>query len=792
MTTSVGGLCPKCLLQDTWNDLTGVDEESESDFATDYLQSLFPTLIIERLITRGGMGSTYLVLQKGLNRRACLKVLSPSLATNPEFVARFRQEAEVIGQLNDPGIVTVFDASQVENVLYILMEFVDGTNLKEFAQTTKLAPQAILEMLCQVTSGLAVAHQNNITHRDIKPANILLQRDTNQAKLSDFGLAKLEEESIYSGLTTVGQTLGTPRYMAPEQWGDAKTADARSDVYAVGVVFYELATGKLPSGHFRLPSALTKGAFTAAFDQVICKALATSPDDRYQSAEEMYLAAVQLGDEQWWTGKRMAMAGAALALLAAYGAWVGAFFNNTVQAPLGGSPLPLLSAAGSTMTINPEWRELTVSRAEFFKGVKSQGSLGRSLAITAEYIIAGAPEGGPKHIDITGPGYVMAQKTRNNPKTEPMEFARSKSIVIAGDWNEGDLAGFEVAASSVGNRPYVLIGSPGHAEEDEGKQMNHGEASVYFLGTDDRWRPDTEFTSDRETIEPPLLGFSVAAYDRFAAVGAPGFKASSDSPSGAVAIYELGENGKWNEHWIPKPKTSDMQLTLGKQPWDFGFTMAIDERFLMVGSPLDSQNQADEGAVFVYVLDTDGSWKLKQTLKDPKAAASEQFGYRLALHDEWLVVTSYSTRSGERTHPTGHVNVFRHTGASGNANADGPWQFHQRLEENSEDLRNGLKLERFGYGLDVSSDYIAVGAPTTSRSGIAHHGVVFLYALNRASNKWEPRTQILPRTGATRFGVSVKFGQDFLAIGSIFFPPTEIDNKAGAVFCFDLKNFETK
>ena len=335
MTTSAAGLCPKCLLNDTWNDLGAANGDAEPEFEIDYLQSLFQNLTIERLIARGGMGSVYLVLQNGLNRRACLKVLSPTLATNPEFVARFRQEAEVIGQLNDPGIVTVFDASQVDKVLYILMEFVDGTNLKEFSRATDLTPQAIIQLLCQVTSGLAVAHQHNITHRDIKPANILIQRGSNQAKISDFGLAKLEEEPIYSGITTVGQTMGTPRYMAPEQWVDAKTADARSDVYAVGIVFYELATGKLPSGHFGLPSTLTKGAFTTGFDQLICKALATDPDDRYQSADEMYLDAARLGQERFWTGKRMAMAGTAVALVALVGAWAGGTFGPLRSLPQG-------------------------------------------------------------------------------------------------------------------------------------------------------------------------------------------------------------------------------------------------------------------------------------------------------------------------------------------------------------------------------------------------------------------------------------------------------------------------
>ncbi|MCB1094412.1 MAG: protein kinase [Verrucomicrobiae bacterium] len=781
MTTSAGGMCPRCLLSDSWHDSSSGSAgqgDVEPEFTIEHLQNLFPNLTIQNLIARGGMGSTYLVIQKGLNRPACLKVLSPGLAGNPEFIVRFRQEAELIGQLNDPGIVTVFDASQVDEVIYILMEYVEGTNLKEFSQTTNLTPETIIGLLRQVTSGLAVAHLSNVVHRDIKPANILIQRDTCQAKLSDFGLAKLETNP-HNGLTTVGQTMGTPRYMAPEQWEDAKAADARSDVYALGVVFYELATGQLPTGHFGLPSALTKGAFTTEFDQLICKALSTNPDDRYRSAEEMYLAAERLGHQKPLTRILPAM-GVVIALIV-----VGIIYfpgKDSVPPP---EPAPLVIRGSSNF--RPKWSEIYTTRAEFFKGLKSQSSLGRSLAITGNRIIAGAPQGGPKHLDITGSGYAMVQNTGNDPKTEQMEFAKSSPIVIAGDESEGALFGYELAASSVEGRPYTVIGAPGHANTGN-KKVNQGEAALYFLNADGEWDHKAKLASDHSSIEAPLFGFSVAAYDRFTVIGAPGFKDSKDRPSGAVAVYEIGTDGSLEEHWIPKPKTRDSKINTGKDVWDFGFSVVIDDRFLIVGSPLDSQNKSDEGAVFVYQLEQEGTWNLKQTLKDPAADASEQFGYRLALYDQWLLVTSYSTRRGERAFPVGHVNVFHYDGGS----ADSAWKFHQRLEVDSDELPTGLQLERFGYGIDVSGDYLAIGAPTTLQSGIGHHGIVFLYALDKGKNMWEPHTQILPRIGGTRFGVSVKFGQDFLAIGSIFFPPTEVDNKAGGVFCFDLKNFEKR
>lgn len=789
MAASVDGMCPRCLLADGWAADDSTPSNAEGGYSLDYLRPLFPTLEIECLIARGGMGSAYLVRQKGLNRKACLKILSPSLAGNPEFVERFRLEAEAIGQLNHPNIVTVFDASQVEDVLYILMEYVDGRNLKQYSLEQSLSPDVILELLEQVASGLAVAHQRKIVHRDIKPANILIQSSDGLAKISDFGLAKLEETSLLGALTSVSLTIGTPRYMAPEQWENARGANPSSDVYSLGVVFYELATGKLPSGRFELPSKLTKGAFPRSFDQIICKALATEPAERYTDAEEM-VAAVSKAKAR--PGKRkLTLLGTTLAVLATAGLAIGlAVSNRGDQSVASDDRIRQIPESGD----RPRWNYIFTAKAEFFKGVVQEGSLGRSVAIFGDRVIAGAPEGGIKRIDTTGSGYFMVQHTQNDSTSERMEFANSRPLVIEdpdADW--GDMFGYELSANAIGNQPYLAVGSPGRRRSGVRGSENSGRALIYFEEPDRKtWRRVVELGAvNRASANPALYGYAVAASGSHVVVGAPGFRSTKNSRTGAIGIYHYLEDNEWSEQWIVKPPLqSEVSDVAQNESVDFGSTVALDERFVVVGSPKDSQGQAQQGRVYIFEKKQDGNWELFQEIVDPDAKPTEQFGYRVALFQQWLLITSYSTRLGDESIPHGHVSIYRFDKQE-TTNGSGQWKFHQRLSVENDELRTGLKLERFGYGLAVTEKFLAVGAPTTSQHGVLHHGAVFLYKWNHDLGQWRPHTQILPRTGETRFGGAVQFGKDFLAIGSIFFPPTaERGLKAGGVFCFDLKNFE--
>jgi predicted Ser/Thr protein kinase len=249
------------------------------------LAATFPELKIERLIGRGGMGAVYLARQVALDRPAALKLLPAQLGRDPAFAQRFAREARAMARLNHPHIVTIYEFGERDGSFYLLMEFVDGVNLRQAIAAGQIAPAEALTIVPQICDALQYAHEEGIVHRDIKPENVLLDR-RGRVKIADFGLAKLVRAApIDVSLTASGQVLGTFHYMAPEQIERPLDVDHRADIYAVGVVFYELLTGQLPLGRFSLPSE--KQGVDARVDSIVLKTLARAPDDRYQLASDL-------------------------------------------------------------------------------------------------------------------------------------------------------------------------------------------------------------------------------------------------------------------------------------------------------------------------------------------------------------------------------------------------------------------------------------------------------------------------------------------------------------------------
>ncbi len=245
----------------------------------------------EKIIGKGAMSTVYLALQESLGRRVAIKVLSPGLAGDPIFSKRFIKEARIIGKLGHPHIVTIFDAGNLDDVYYIAMEYLEGGTLKERIKAG-LTPDQAVTILCQIARALGRAHQQHCIHRDIKPANILF-RNPDTALLSDFGIAKNTLDKTQ--LTAAGWRLGTPNYMSPEQ-ALAKPTDARSDLYSLGVVFYEMLTGTRPFQgadafdialkHLKEPVPILPeplGRFQPAIDRLLAK----ESEERFASAEEL-------------------------------------------------------------------------------------------------------------------------------------------------------------------------------------------------------------------------------------------------------------------------------------------------------------------------------------------------------------------------------------------------------------------------------------------------------------------------------------------------------------------------
>jgi predicted Ser/Thr protein kinase len=257
--------------------------------------------IVEHL-GKGGMAEVYKAYQPSLDRYVAIKILHPIVATDQQFLDRFQREARSVATLRHQHIVQIFDFGNQGKTYYMVMEFVDGQTLKQKlnalrAEGRVMSPEEASKILNQICQALDYAHERGLIHRDIKPANILLTSE-GDAVLSDFGIARM----IESTRQTMTGVVGTPEYMSPEQ-GQGLELDARSDIYALGVVLYEMLTGRMPYQadtplaiifkHVRDPLPLPRQVnsdIPELVERVILKSLSKSPDDRYPSAGEMATA----------------------------------------------------------------------------------------------------------------------------------------------------------------------------------------------------------------------------------------------------------------------------------------------------------------------------------------------------------------------------------------------------------------------------------------------------------------------------------------------------------------------
>ena len=296
--------CPACLLEfaaretGLQSSLPGPEPDMEA------IRQAFPQLEILERIGRGGMGTVFKARQPKLDRFVAVKILSEKLAANPSFAERFAREGKLLATLNHPNIVAVYDYGEADGFFYLILEHVDGVNLRQAMREKRFTPEQAIGIVPKICDALQYAHEEGILHRDIKPENILLDVK-GRVKIADFGIAgvargtengamtpksDLPKDDLASDqenekLTETGQILGTPSYMAPEQLDDPNRVDHRADIYSLGVVFYELLTGELPKGDFPVPSEKTPVG--AEVDEIVQKALQRERDKRYQSAADM-------------------------------------------------------------------------------------------------------------------------------------------------------------------------------------------------------------------------------------------------------------------------------------------------------------------------------------------------------------------------------------------------------------------------------------------------------------------------------------------------------------------------
>jgi tRNA A-37 threonylcarbamoyl transferase component Bud32 len=278
-------LCPKCVLAEAAaNDAPAAATGTAEIPSLERVAAAFPQLEIIELIGRGGMGFVYKARQARLDRFVALKLLPDKLARNAHFTERFHREGRFLARLNHPNIVSVFDFGQAGGFYFLMMEFVEGVNLRQAMQTGKFSPAEALAIVPKICEALHYAHEQGVLHRDIKPENILLDAK-GRVKIADFGIAKLVgEDNAAATLTGTGTALGTPHYMAPEQLEKSADIDHRADIYSLGVVFYEMLTGELPIGRFKPPSARTP--LDTRIDEIVLRALERERELRQKSANE--------------------------------------------------------------------------------------------------------------------------------------------------------------------------------------------------------------------------------------------------------------------------------------------------------------------------------------------------------------------------------------------------------------------------------------------------------------------------------------------------------------------------
>ncbi|HEY0880426.1 MAG TPA: serine/threonine-protein kinase, partial [Archangium sp.] len=262
---------------------SGEEDDEEKTMASK--GPVVPGYELVELLGKGGMGEVWRARQSSLGRMVAVKILPSRFAKDREFVARFEKESQALASLSHPGVVQIIDRGQAGEHYYFVMELVPGINLREMMSSGKLSPRDATRIGMQIARAIDYAHEMKVVHRDLKPENILVDA-RGHVKIADFGLAGMKGNERDISLTATAVAMGTVNYMAPEQRRDAKHVDHRADLYSLGVLLYEMFTGEVPLGRFKLPSQRVQG-LDPRLDEIVGQLLETEPDARPKRANQV-------------------------------------------------------------------------------------------------------------------------------------------------------------------------------------------------------------------------------------------------------------------------------------------------------------------------------------------------------------------------------------------------------------------------------------------------------------------------------------------------------------------------